>query len=407
MRLLHTSDWHLGRMLYKKKRDDEFDAFLRWLLQFIQNQKIDALLVAGDVFDTTTPGNQVQEMYYEFLAKVRLTGCRHVVIIGGNHDSPTLLNAPKDLMKYLNITVIGSKTDHPEDEVAELKSTNGQTEAIVCAVPFLRDRDVRMVEEGEQASDKERKLIDGVKAHYQEVLNIANQVRGENTHIPIIGMGHLFTSNAQTSEGDGVRELYVGTLAHIDGGIFATGFDYMALGHLHLAQKAGGSETVRYPGSPLPMGFGEAGQKKQVIVVEFQGNTPVITEHEIPVFRELLRIIGTREEITQKIMELKTAGYQAWLEVEFTDNTLSAEINSLLDEITNRSGLEVIRSTSKMVIERALGRMTETDSLETLAHAVVFERCLQSYNIPETEWEILGNTYREAIAELENTDFNA
>lgn len=407
MRLLHTSDWHLGRMLYKKKRDDEFEAFLHWLLQFIQDQKIEILLIAGDIFDTTTPGNQVQEMYFEFLAKVRLTGCRHVVIIGGNHDSPTLLNAPKDLLKYLNIRVIGTKTENPEDEVILLKSPQGQTEAIICAVPFLRDRDVRTVEEGEQASDKGRKLIEGVKAHYQDVLNIACQIRGENKHIPVIGMGHLFTSNARTSDGDGVRELYVGTLAYIDGDIFSTGFDYMALGHLHLAQKAGGSETVRYPGAPLPMGFGEAGQKKRVIVVEFKGNHPVMTEHEIPVFRELQKISGSREHIISKIKELKATGSQAWLEVEFTDYTPAAEINTLLGELTQESGLEVIRSSSREITEKALNRKNQTETLESLTHSEVFERCIQTYNVADSDREILWNTYREAIAELETTDFNA
>ena len=101
MKILHTSDWHLGRSLYDKKRYEEFYGFLEWLIEFIREEKIDALLVAGDVFDTTTPNNQVQEMYYRFLSEVSRTGCRHVVIIGGNHDSPSFLNAPRQVLKAL------------------------------------------------------------------------------------------------------------------------------------------------------------------------------------------------------------------------------------------------------------------------------------------------------------------
>ena len=120
LKLLHTSDWHLGRSLYEHKRYEEFEKFLDWLAEFIQEQRIDVLLVAGDIFDTTIPGNRAQELYYQFLTKVSLTCCRHMVITGGNHDSPSFLNAPKDLLRYFNVHVIGAITDSLEDEVLSL-----------------------------------------------------------------------------------------------------------------------------------------------------------------------------------------------------------------------------------------------------------------------------------------------
>ena len=159
MKILHTSDWHLGRSLYDKKRYDEFEAFLDWLTNFMTLNKIDLLLVAGDIFDTTTPGNKAQELYYRFLGKIPLTGCRHVVITGGNHDSPTFLDAPKSILGSLDIHVVGSITDSPEDEIFVLKDKQGLTEAIVCAVPFLRDRDVRTAEADETPGDKTQKLL--------------------------------------------------------------------------------------------------------------------------------------------------------------------------------------------------------------------------------------------------------
>jgi len=136
MKILHTSDWHLGRSLYGRKRYDEFSACLDWLAEFIQTESVDALLIAGDVFDTSTPSNRAQELYYRFLCKVSASRCRHIVVIAGNHDSPSFLNAPKELFRALNVHVVGSITENPEDEVITLTDSSGIPEAIVCAVSY-------------------------------------------------------------------------------------------------------------------------------------------------------------------------------------------------------------------------------------------------------------------------------
>ena len=158
MKFLHTSDWHLGRSLYGRKRYEEFTAFLDWLTQTIEDEKIDALLVAGDVFDTSTPSNRAQELYYRFLCRVAASCCRHVVVVAGNHDSPSFLNAPKELLRALNVYVVGSMTEAYEDEVFILQADD-KPEAIVCAVPYLRDKDIRTVEPGETIDDKNAKLV--------------------------------------------------------------------------------------------------------------------------------------------------------------------------------------------------------------------------------------------------------
>jgi len=238
MRVLHTSDWHIGRTLYGRKRYEEFEAFLTWLAETIQQNEIDALLVAGDVFDTSAPSNRAQELYYRFLCRVAASSCRHVVVVAGNHDSPSFLNAPKELLKALDVHVVGSSTESLEDEVLVLRNEQDAPELIVCAVPYLRDRDIRVAEAGESVEDKERKLIDGIRTHYAAVAALAEQKREElGVDIPIVGTGHLFTAGGQTVDGDGVRELYVGTLAHVTAGIFPANFDYLALGHLHVPQN--------------------------------------------------------------------------------------------------------------------------------------------------------------------------
>ena len=165
MRILHTSDWHIGSTLYGRKRYDETQKFLAWLIELIRDEAIDALLVPGDIFDTSTPSYQAQALYYGFLSDVsRKTSCRQVVITSGNHDSPTFLDAPKPLLNALNVSVVGS-ISQPQDELVELKDAAGVTQALVCAVPFLRERDVRFSEEGESADDKEDNLIRGIVDH--------------------------------------------------------------------------------------------------------------------------------------------------------------------------------------------------------------------------------------------------
>ena len=281
--LLHTSDWHLGRRLYGKPRYDEFKQFLDWQLQTLREQKVDVLLIAGDIFDTTAPSNQAQNLYYDFLSQVCHTDCRHVIIVAGNHDSASFLEAPKQLLKAFNIHIIGSMTDTPTDEVITLSDKSEQPELIVMAVPYLRDRDVRTVGHGERLEDKERKLTKGIKAHYAQIADIAIAQQAQlhakyKRSIPIVATGHLFTVGGQTMEGDGVRDLYVGSLGSIGAEIFHPQIDYVALGHLHIPQAVGGQPHIRYAGSPIAMGFGESRQQKQVHLLRFDADPDLLSQ---------------------------------------------------------------------------------------------------------------------------------
>lgn len=272
--ILHTSDWHLGRRLYGRMRYEEFEAFLSWLQETISAQKVDVLIVAGDIFDTMTPSNRAQALYYEFLGKVSKLCCEHIVIVAGNHDSPTFLDAPSKVLKFLNVHVIGTACDDLNDEVLVLDAVDGTPHCIIAAVPYLRDRDVRGSHAGESADSKDANVIKGIRAHYDEVASIAKARQqhlsdAHQRHIPIIATGHLFAAGSKTTEDDGVRDLYVGSLGQISADMFDDGFDYVALGHLHVPQRVGGCEHIRYSGSPIAMGFGEAKQQKQVLLVEF------------------------------------------------------------------------------------------------------------------------------------------
>ena len=232
MKLLHTSDWHLGAALYDAPRYEEHKAFLGWLTALIASEHIDALLVAGDIFDKVMPPNDAAGLYYSFLAGLGAAGCRQAVITGGNHDSPSRLNAPADVLKGIGVRVIGCMPESVEEEVIPLKDRNGRTAALVCAVPYLRDRDVRVCREGDDPENRESAIAKGVAAHYAAVREAARKM---DPALPLIAMGHLFAGGA--SARDGESPILVGTLGKIPTENFAGGFAYVALGHIHSPQK--------------------------------------------------------------------------------------------------------------------------------------------------------------------------
>lgn len=405
MKILHTSDWHIGRTLYGRKRYEEFEAFLTWLADTIQENEVDVLLVAGDVFDTSAPSNRAQELYYRLLCRIAVSPCRHVVVVAGNHDSPSFLNAPKELLKALDVHVIGNATDLPEDEVLVLRNKQDAPELIVCAVPYLRDRDIRVAEAGESVEDKESKLIEGIRSHYSAIAAIAEQKKAEaGSDIPIVAMGHLFAAGGQTIDGDGVRELYVGSLAHITAKIFPECFTYLALGHLHVPQKVSGSDVIRYSGSPLPMGFGEAKQQKSVCLVEFHNSSATVQLVDVPLFQKLERVKGDWSSIASRILELSTTSSQAWLEVIYEGDEVIGDLREQLDAAISGSQMEILRVKNNRIIDRVLGQIHQEETLDDLNEHEVFERCLALHEVPEEQRPELLRAYQETVASLLEDD---
>jgi len=413
VKVLHTSDWHLGRTLYGRRRYREFEAFLQWLLETLESEKIDLLLIAGDIFDTTTPGNRAQELYYRFLTETARTCCRHVVIIGGNHDSPSFLDAPAGLLKVLNVHMRGARKENPADEVIELLDKDGKTEALVCAVPYLRDRDIRQSEAGESIEEKQQLLLEGMARHYREVCQAAEERRKSlNRSIPLIAMGHLFTAGGKTAEDDGVRDLYIGSLGHFSAEHFPDSIDYLALGHLHIPQKVAGREHFRYSGSPIPMGFGEAEQQKSVVLIDFPqedqpdlfASEPVIGQLEIPCFQPLKSLKGSLNEIEQSLSVLKKEQSQAWLEIELTQPLQDESLREQMDELLSDSQMEIRRLRNRPLINRVLHPQDTREELEDLDPQTVFRRCLDSHELDEQEGQELMAAHQEILKELQEQD---
>ncbi len=408
MKILHTSDWHIGRTLYGRKRHDEFEAFLSWLVDMIRQNEVDTLLVAGDIFDTSSPSNRAQELYYRFLCQAAASSCRHIVVVAGNHDSPSFLNAPKELLKALSIHVIGNPPEALEEEVLLLCNEYNDPELIVCAAPYLRDKDIRVAEAGESVEDKERKLIDGIRNHYAAVAELAEQKRKElAVDIPIVATGHLFAAGGQTVHEDGVRDLYVGSLAHVSVGIFPACFDYLALGHLHVPQKVNNSETMRYSGSPLPMGFGEAKQQKSVCLVEFHSRTASVQTIDVPVFQELERVKGNWDDISGRIRALAEADSRGWLEITYEGDEVIGDLRERLEETISGTRMEILRVKNNRIMDRMLERINAEETLDDLDENDVFERCLAAHEVPEEQRPELIRAYLETLLSLHEDDSRA
>jgi exonuclease SbcD len=405
VKVLHTSDWHIGRALYGRKRYQELELFLDWLIGCIESEGIEALLVAGDIFDNGTPSNRALELYYRFLCRCAGAGCRHVLVTAGNHDSPSLLNAPREVLRYLNIHVIGCMAEAAEDELVVLHDSKGKPALIVCAVPYLRDRDIRRAEPGETFEDKGRKLVEGIRDHYRKVGDAAMAKSvALGGGLPIVAMGHLFASGGRTTDGDGVRELYVGTLGQVRADCFPACFDYLALGHLHVAQRVSGSEVRRYSGAPLPMSFGEAGHRKIVLVLNVDGNGVAVKEIAVPCFQRLATVRGDWIRITERIEELKRDSSSVWLEVVYEGDEIIGDLQERLRELVDGTSLEILRSKNMRLVERTLSRMAAEETLDDLSVDDVFARCLAAHDLPAEEQGELAAVFREAVLALQEDD---
>lgn len=265
MKVLHTSDWHLGQQFYEHDRRDEHAAFFTWLLNNLVEQHIDILLVAGDIYHTATPSASAENQLYQFIkdAKKRCPQL-HVVIIAGNHDSANRILAAQPLLAQFDTHVVGRfDVSAPSDITLEINTNNKR--AVVVAMPFLRNSDISSLCQTKNGPS----YAHGVAKAYASALEHAYSINEQNS--PLIVMGHLHAKGGDISS-DSERNLVIGGEESISANVFGTKANYVALGHLHKAQKVAKNEAIRYSGTPIPMSFSERNYTHQVNVIEFKND---------------------------------------------------------------------------------------------------------------------------------------
>lgn len=402
MKILHTADWHLGKKLDQYERTDEHQHFLNWLIEKLSSECIDILIIAGDVFDSGSPSNTAFEQYYRFLRQVKNTCCKEVVIIGGNHDSMSTLNAPKELLKYFNIHIIGGVPEEFIEQIIPIKNSAGQVELVICAVPFLRDRDLRLSISGETVSERESRLKRGICEHYNRFKQHIIQYKLDG--VPVIATGHLFAAGSSTSESE--KEIHVGNLGQVCGDQFPVEFDYIALGHIHRPQVVNKMNHIRYSGSPVPLSFSETDDKKQVVILEFtSGKLIRLEEMEVPCCRELIRIKGDLETVKAKLLLLEDgqAMYPAWIEVQVETETFIYDLDEQLNKLISKKPF-IEKVFSKQLKQRAalnLDEQTEQAlTLTDLNPTAVFLKRLES-ELPAAERHEMLQTFAEVLELLD------
>lgn len=405
MRVLHTADWHLGRKLEQFDRTEEHQAFLDWLIRTLTAEKIDILIVAGDIFDSVAPSNTALEQYYKFLSRVKDTCCRDVIIIGGNHDSISTLNAPKELLRYFNVHIVGGVPDPIEDQIISLYDQNKGLCLVVCAVPFLRDRDIRLSISGETSEERETRIKKGIVDHYQNLVEHINIHKSNN--VPVIATGHLFAAGASTSES--VKDIHVGNLGQIGGNQFPVEFNYIALGHLHRPQLVNKMNHVRYSGSPIPLSFSESDHGKVVIIIDFMKEGTVLTsEVEIPCCRRLIRLSGTLDSIRGQILLLEDEGapYPPWIELKIETNAFIPDLHEQLAALKLQRPFIGHFFPRQLLIRPAqqLSELAEaTAALSDLDPTAVFIKKCESV-FPGTDYSALLSTFQEALEAMQQQE---
>jgi len=404
MKILHTADWHLGKKLEHNERTDEHQYFLNWLIEKLASECIDVLIIAGDVFDSGNPSNTAFEQYYRFLRQVKNTCCREVIITGGNHDSISTLNAPKELLKYFNVHIVGGVPEEFTEQIIPVKDVTGKVELVVCAIPFLRDRDIRLSVSGETTAERESRIRLGIGDHYNRFKEHIIQYKSDG--VPVIATGHLFAAGSSTSESE--KEIHVGNLGQVYAEQFPVEFDYVALGHIHRPQIVNKMNHIRYSGSPVPLSFSETDDKKQVIILEFEsGKQMKIEEHEVPCCRRLIRIKGDLESVKNKLLLLGDHGliYPAWtelqVETESYDYGMEEALNKLIADRPYLEKLFIRQNRTRPLMN--LNDQTEAFALADLSPASVFmKRC--EAEMPGADYSSLVQTFTEVIELMAQED---
>lgn len=355
MRILHTADWHLGARLVERSRLAEHEKFTDWLIETLRAEKIDALLISGDVFDAANPPQDAVGLYFDFLKRLADLKTVRTVITGGNHDSASHLNAPRELLKRFDIHVFGEAGDNIVD----------LGDAVVLATPFLRERDLRQARAGEAMGDVHAQVRGAIQAHYSGRLETCRALARKR---PVIAMGHLTVLGATTSDSE--RDIHIGNLGAVGADVFA-GFDYVALGHLHRPQRVAGQENIRYSGSPIPLSFSEAGDAKSVVVLDTQGMK--IEAVPLPVSRGLARVKASRATLAE---DMAAVPAESWAEVSVQLDAPEADLDRQVREAA-AGRFEVLKVLAELPVSEVAAWQHIGPALNELQPRDVFQELLR------------------------------
>lgn len=404
MRILHTSDWHLGQYFLGKTRQAEHARFLQWLTGLTAEQSIDCVVIAGDLFDTGAPPSYARELYNQTVIELHRQGVQ-LIVIGGNHDSVATLSESRSLVAYLSATVVPAvQPGQLTDQLVPLHQRDGSVGALLCAVPFIRPRDVLNSQSGQSAEEKQYSLQEAITGHYNELFLAAQTLRTtENWQVPILATGHLTALGASLTES--VRDIYVGSLESLAAENFPP-VDYLALGHIHRPQTVGGKPHFRYSGSPIPLSFDEATQQKEVVVIDILGDcVSQITPVPVPCFQPLLRLSGSLTELQQSIpaqiaLIPRLPDQLIWLDVLVREDDYLTDLQNRLQPLAEQYPIDILRIRRERNRSSTFNSTDEKRTLAELTPLDVFTQRLADEALTQEQQATLMTYYQQILADL-------
>lgn len=396
-RILHTADWHLGKLLNDQSRDEEHARFLDWLLEVVKDHEIDAIVLAGDVFDSANPPQSALARYYDFVSGLFRQGDCTLAVIAGNHDSAAQLEAPKQALHALNVHVTGFLAEDPSRRILILPDESNPRVAIAM-IPFLRDRDLRVGKIGEGADEIRSQIVAGIKNHYEEAAKAAQELK-----CPVIATGHLTVAGSSTSDSE--REIHIGGLGAVTSDSFPGAFSYVALGHLHRPQATDVSGRIRYAGSPIALSFSEAEDAKEVRILDVTDTGIEQFSIPIPAFRKLSQVRTTQADLALALapFDAVTGDLRPWLEVVVEDAALEEDLVERVRSLSEGKAfdvLKVLRGKSSPISGMAVGEATDDEAIESLLDQPVrvFEHLLGEHKqLSKEEIENLKTAFAELV----------
>lgn len=398
MKILHTADWHIGKKLHKQELLEDFELFIQWLVNYIKDQQIDVVLVSGDVFDLANPSSEARRQYFQALLALRQLNCK-VILTGGNHDSPAVLNGPRALLEAMDIHVVGNLPTKASDCLVPLYSADGTVEAVVAALPYLRDADLRKAGEVVQYEDRIKALREGVAAVFEWAAKAcAEQYPG----VPALAMGHLFAAGVSTSESE--RDIQIGNQASIGADAFGDYFKYVALGHIHKPQQVQANVPAYYSGSPLSLSFSERKDQKRVLVIDTRHFS--VESVPLPQFRTLRALRGTLAELGAQLSQLTKKGplktlVELNLEEEHFDPVKLEGLDALAREYSTQD-LAIVKQRAhfEQQISKSGELFAASQQLEDLKPTDVFDRLLEKSNWEDETKQLVQLAFAEVLEEV-------
>jgi exonuclease SbcD len=334
-RILHTADWHLGKTLEGQSREDEHARFLAWLLERVGELEVDAVIVAGDVFDSGMPPQTAVHRYFEFVSNLREQGACKLVVIGGNHDSANQLEAPVPVLEFLGARVDGRVKEDPAERILLLPNFE-KPQVAIALVPFLRDADVRKGRAGETPDEIRKILAEGIKKKYEESAQALDELS-----CPALATGHLTVTGMRSSDSE---RIIIGGLGDVSHKVFPERFGYVALGHLHRPQSPDDGR-VRYSGSPIPLSFSEAEDEKEVRVLDITPDGIKDFSLPIPIFRNLVQLKVSFDELESRMAKFSPDASELtpWVEVVVDGAVFGDELSNRVRELAEGKGYEILK----------------------------------------------------------------